>query len=370
MSADLLLQNETPQYYGTGPGFPSSTNVFVPNLESSGRIIVGYSRNAKDFLLPRYIKYVESEQSVGLFMKLSLQEAARVVNPQDYEWADGQPRPTHDDGLEQFNLIEFRTHRYDYGFNVGWMTKNQAEWPIVEQHSQIHAAQCMTARTVRMLTVATTASNWQTSADPDMASNHTNTAATLAGGQFDKGTSTVPYIKIGLDKIAVQIAQDTLYKVQPNQLHVIINPNQARLWAESAEVHEFIKGSYWAKEELNDGLHPNNQFGLPSKIYGYDLVVEGTVQVTTRKGATLTKQFAMPDQNVLVVARPGELEGVYGAPNFSALTLFWYADEMTVETFDDPKNRLTEGHVVENTAEVVTSPLAGYLVTSSTSVAS
>ncbi len=78
----------------------------------------------------------------------------------------------------------------------------------------------------------------------------------------------------------------------------------------------------------------------------------------------------MPDQQMLVVARPGTLEGVYGAPDFSTATIFWYEDEMTLETFDDPKNRLTEGHLVENTAEILTSPLSGFLVTSSTSVAS
>jgi len=360
----------------TGPGFPSSTNVFIPNLEASGRLIVGFSRNAKRFHLPKYCQYVKSDQTVGLYMKLSPQEAARVVTVQEYEWPDGQTRPVHADGLEQFNLLEFRTHRYDYGFNVGWLTRKQAMWPIVEQHAEIHAAKCMTARTVRILSVLTTAANWQTSADPDLSANHTNTATALAGGQFDKGTSTVPYIKIALDKIAALVNLDTLGVVEPDMLQVIINPNQARLWAESSEIHEYIKGSYWAKEELEQGLSPNNKYGLPSSVYGYPIIVENCVQVTSRKGAPLVKSLAMLDQTVLVVSRVGDIEGVYGGPSFSTATIFHYADdegsggEMSLETFDDPKNKLTEGHVVENTAEVLTSPLSGYLITSSTSVAS
>ncbi len=77
----------------------------------------------------------------------------------------------------------------------------------------------------------------------------------------------------------------------------------------------------------------------------------------------------MPDQQVLVASRPGGLIGVEGSPDFSTLGLFWFEDEMTLETFNDAKNRLIEGHVVENTDEQVLSPLSGYLLTSSTSVA-
>lgn len=352
--------------YATGPGFPGPTNVFVPNLDASGRLTIGFSRNVKKFHLPSYVQYTQSTNLVGLYMKLTAQEAARVVTQQEYSWPDGQPRPSHADGLESFNLLEYRCKRWDYGFNMGYQTRDQATWPIIEQHSQIHAAKCMTARTIRMLTALTTVASWQTTADPDLSANHTATATALAGGFLDQGTSTAPFIKIALDKIAVLINQDTLGVVESNQLHIVINPTQARLWAESAEIHEYIKGSYWAKEELAQGLQPNNKFGLPSAIYGYPITVENCVSVTSRKGTTLAKTFAMPDKTVLVLAKVGDLEGVYGAPSFSTATMFWFEDEMTMETFDDPKNRLTESHIVECTAEILTSPLSGYLITSST----
>jgi hypothetical protein len=367
-----------------GPGFPSSTNVFIPNYESSGRLTTGYSRNPSKFHLPKYVKYVKSDLSVGLFLKISAQEAARVVTTQEYEWPDGQIRPFASNGLEQFMFQEFRCHRYDYGFAVGWMTRNQAVWPIIEAHAQIHAQKLMTARTIRMLSVATTTSNWTqagtrpdtgtaTTLEADLTQDHTSTATQLAGGFFDQGTSTVPFLKIGLDKIAALINKETLGVVEQDSLMVIVNPNQARLYAESPEVHEYIKGSYWAQEEILQGLQPNNRYGLPSSVYGYPFLIENAVKVTSRKQQPFgfpTKALAMPDQQMLVVARPGTLEGVYGAPDFSTLTLFWFEDEMTLETFDDPKNRLTEGHLVENTAEILTSPLSGFLVTSSTSVAS
>lgn len=356
----------------TGPGFPSATDVFVPNWEASGRLAVGYARNVKDFAVNKYVQLVKSPKVRGYWMKLTAQEAARVVSTNDYVWSWAQERPLRPDGLESFNLNEFTVTRYDYGFNLDHDTIEQAEWEVAEQHAKIHAAKAMTARTINVLSAITTTSNWQTSNDADMTSNHTNTATSLAGGQFDKGTSVTPYIKIGLDKIAAQILLDTLGTVTPDKLQVIINPNQARLWAESPEIHDYIKGSPAAIDEIRTGSSPNARYGpgLPSQIYGYPILVEPTVKVTSRKGATLSKSFAFPDQQVAVVARVGELEGVYGMPSFSSVSLFWYKDEMTLERFDDPKNRRAEYHVVDAYTAVVTSPLSGYLVTSSTSVAS
>lgn len=356
----------------TGPGYPSASDTYVPSFDASGRLIINFSRNPKKFNLPKYCQYVESPKMVGLYLKLSPQEAGRVVTTQDYHWPDGSVRPMHANGLEQFNYVEFRTVRYDYGFTIGEEAEQQADWPVVEQHSQIHAAKCMTSRTIRMLNVATTTTNWTVAGntDVDLSADHTNTATSLAGGQFDQGTSTAPFIKIGLNKAAILIVKDTLGVVTPDMMQVIINPNQAQLWSKSSEIHEYIKASPVAEEELKRGIGPNTRYGLPSTIYGFPLIIEDVVQVTSRKGATLAKSFAMPDQNVLMVSRVGELEGAYGGPSWTTLTFFWHRDEMTLERFDDPKNRLVEGHVTENGIEIVSSPLSGYLITSSTSVAS
>lgn len=364
----------------TGPGYPSSTNVWIPNWESSGKLIAQYSRNAKKFPIMEYAQLVQSPKMLGYFLKLGTTEQARVVSQNDYIWNPGAERPQHNDGLEYFNHVPFTTKRYDYGFNLDDDTEDQAEWDIVEQHSQIHAAKAMTARTIRGLTVLTTAANWQTTADPDLTADHTATATALAGGQLNLGTSLLPYIKIALDKIAVQIMLDTVSVVTPDMLQVVINPNQARLWAESAEIHDYIKGSPAAIDEIRNASSPNAKYGpgLPSSIYGYKIIVDNTVKVTTRKtmsaisvpGGNQTKSFAFPDQTMVVVARVGELEGKYGGPAWSTLTYFWYRDEMTLESFQDPKNRRMEYHVVDANVPVLTSPLAGYLLTATTSVAS
>lgn len=358
----------------TGPGYPSPTNVWIPNWESSGKLIAQFSRNAKAFPIMNYAQLVKSPKMLGYFLKFGTSEQGRVVNLNDNIWNFGNERPQMNEGLENFNHVPFTTKRFDYGFNLDDDTESQAEWDIVEQHSVIHAAKAMTARTIRGITVLTTAASWQTAADPELSADHTATATVLAGGQFDLGSSTHPYIKIALDKIAVQIMLDTMSVVTPDMLQVVINPNQARLWAESQEIHDYIKGSPDAMNEIRTGSTPNAKYGpgLPSTIYGYKIVVENTVRVTTRKNVsmTATKAWAFPDQTMVVVARVGELEGKYGGPSWSTLTYFWYRDEMTLETFQDPKNRRMEHHVVDCNVPVLTSPLAGYYVTATTSVAS
>lgn len=351
----------------TGPGYASGTNTWVPSFDASGRLISGYSRNPDKFQVMKYAQLVKSPKGVGFYLKLSPQEAARVVNGVDYTWPDGSIRPMHTDGLELFNFKEFRTERFDYGFTIGQKAADQADWPIVEQHSQIHAAKCMTNRTMRALAVLTTSTNWTVAGgtDPDLSADHTATATALAGGTFGNGTSVDPFFKIALDKVAVQINLDTIGVVEPAQLMVIMNPVTARTIAESAELHDYIKGSPAALDEIRSATSPNARYGpgLPSQVYGYDIIVENCVRVTSRKGGTLAKSFALADGVVIVVSRSGGLEGVYGAPSFSTLTMFYYQDEMSLERFDDPKNRLVEGHVVEDMAEVLTSPLSGYLIT-------
>jgi hypothetical protein len=356
----------------TGPGFPAGNNTFVPP-DISGRLRIGFSRDVKKFHLPKYVQYVETPATIAYYLKLTAQEAARVINIQDFQWPDGQPDRANDDGTESFNFIPFTTQRNSYKFRLGDKAVKQAVWPIVEQNAQNKAAQCMTARTVRMLTAATTASTWQAATNSDNTANlstdHTGTAVNLVGGLLDQGTSTTPYVKNALGAIADLINQDTLGVVDsdPEKFFAIMNPQTARQLAASPEIHEYIKGSYWAREEIEKGTSPNGKYGLPSSLYGYRIIVENCVVTTSRKGATLTRGYAMPAQTILVCSRVGELEGTYAAPSFSTLTMFWWQDEMTVEAKRDEWDRLTYGRVVEDTYEAVTCTASGYLLTSAVS---
>src|SRR3974390_327643 len=94
----------------TGPGFPAANNTYVP-VDLSGKLRVGFSRQPAKFHFPRYWQYVESPKSNGYFLKITSQEAARVVNVQDFQWPDDAPDRTSDSGTESFNFIPFTTQR-------------------------------------------------------------------------------------------------------------------------------------------------------------------------------------------------------------------------------------------------------------------
>lgn len=352
----------------TGPGFPQGNNTFVPP-DISGRLRIGFSRNAKDFMFPKYWQYTETPLRSAYYLRLTTQEAARVLNTTDWEWPDGQPMRSHADGTESFNFVPFTTDRRAYPFRIGDLAVKQAAWPIVEQHSQLKAAQLMTNRSVRGLTTATTASNWNSSTDTaNLSANHTDTATNVGGGKFDAGSSTSPFIRIGLGKIAELINRDTLGVVncQPDQMFLVMNPNTARAMAKSAEIVDYMKGSPFSYPSLKGETSQAGYYNLPPVLFGYTVIVENAVKVTNKMNVAKATAYCFPDDTILVASRVGGLDGIYGAPSFSTLTMFYYQDDLTVEAKHEDWDRLTLGRVVEDTFEALTCPASGYLITSTT----
>ncbi|MEK9810001.1 MAG: hypothetical protein VW362_06105 [Candidatus Nanopelagicales bacterium] len=93
---------------------------------------------------------------------------------------------------------------------------------------------------------------------------------------------------------------------------------------------------------------------MPGELYGVQLVVEDCVNVTTRKGATTSKDYVLNDDKAMLVARPGALEGMYGSPEFSSCSLFVY---------EDTDNELTKIRVKDNRVAKMTSPLSSFMFT-------
>lgn len=350
----------------TGPGFPQNNNTYVPP-DISARLRIGFSRDAKTFRFPKYWQYVESPYSSAYYLRLTTQEAGRVINTTDFEWADGAPDRMLEDATESHNFVQFTTDRKSYKFRIGDKAAKQAAWPIVEQHAGIKAAQCMTSRSVRGLTTATTTSNWQATSDTaNLSQDHTNTATSLAGGKFDAGSSTSPYLKIGLMKIADIINQDTLGVVncEPGKSFIVMNPVTARSIAKSSELVDYLKGSPYALPHFRGETAGDGLYGLPPELYGFTVIVENAVRTTNKKQGAKAVSYALANDTIIVCSRVGGLDGIYGAPSFSTLTMFWWQDEMTVEARHDEWHRLQFGRVVEDTFEAVTCPASGFLVTS------
>lgn len=343
---------------------PGQMNTFIPNHEESGRLTVDFSRNPSKFALNKYTQVVPIEKPEGYYLKMTLEERGRVPSDTllEYAWADGQDAPTGVDGKESFEYIAFRALRYAYPFQLGHLSVQNATWDILSQHADIHAQKAMTARTVAALKVLTTTANYGT---------HTATATAIAGGTWDAATTANPYIRKCIDYAVDLILTDTLAVVGPEDLNLVINPTMAKEMAQSQEIADYVKGSPFAlaylKGDLEGNSPVNRRFGLPETYAGVNLVVEDAVKVTSRKGATLAKSYALAAATPFITARPGGLVGMYGGPSYSSCTGFVVkGDEMAVETMQDTNNRRVTGRVVDHFVYAMTAGITGFAFTGTT----
>jgi len=339
--------------------YPSGSNTFVKDHAASGALVVDFSRNPDDFTLNRYIQIRNVSKESGYYLQLTTEECARILNANlsDFLWYDGNDRPERNEGTESFNFAEFKTTRYDYGYNLGDKAVNQADWDIVSVHSAIKAAQAMTARTQLAITELTNANNF--------AASHTSDVASISGntGTWAQSTTARQDIKRSFNHAIKTIKKATVSSVKTEDLVLVIGPDAATEIAESQEFVDHIKGSPEAYAQVRGDLPGRNtEYGIPDKIYGVDIEVEDAVKVTSHKGATLANDFILSGSSAVMVSRPGELVAKAGGPSFSTITCFAF-EEMSVETERDSWNRKTKGAVVDDIDMVMTAPSAGYLFT-------
>jgi hypothetical protein len=167
----------------------------------------------------------------------------------------------------------------------------------------------------------------------------------------------------GLFRAACEkIVQSTNAAVSPTDICAVMNPITARLFASTDGVRDYVK-NYPAALNFLQGDAQFATYGLPSQMFGVNVVVDDTVRVSNRKGSTKATGFFYGDESapgIAFVSRPGGMIGNEG-PSFSTVSIFAYED-MTVETLDDPWNRRIRGSVTDNSAIELTAPLAAVYV--------
>ncbi len=339
--------------------FPSSHDVFVRSHEASGKLVVDFSRNQKDFAVNRYTQLIPADQVAGYFMRMTVEEAGRILRTDlaDFAWADGQVAPTGHDGLESFEFFDFRCERFAYSVMLGDLTIDQATWDVLAQHSRIKAQQAMTARTQAAITAFTTAGNY--------AASHRLNVPAIGGntGNWTQSTTARQDIKRSFNEAAEVILDDTLAAVDINDLMVVINSRLASNMSLTQEIVDYIKGSPEALAQVRGELPGTNTFyGLPDKLYGFPLIVEKSRKVTSHKGATTARSQVLPNATPFMCARPGGLVGVQNAPNFSTVAIF-VQEEMTAETKRDDDNRRTKARIVDTYVAKMIAPVSGVLYT-------
>lgn len=328
----------------------------MPSFEDSGRLLVDFSRNPKDFAVNKYLQIVPVKKTIGYFLQMTLEERMRLLDStlSNFKWADGAPAPLGNNGKESFKFDAFSCQRYLYPFVLGDMAVDQAAWDISSQHLDIKAQQAMTARTQLAVTMFTTSASY---------GSHTTNLATAPWSAATTGNLN---IKRSLDTAITGILRDTGAVVKRDQLQLVVSPNTAKAMAESQELVDYLKHSpaalAFVRGETSDGAENSHlYYGLPPTYSGIKIVVEDAVKVTSKKGATAAQDFVLSSATPFITARPGGLVGQYGGPSFSTGTCFLYdKDDMSVEVKHDVENRRVQGRVVDTLAMVMTAPITGW----------
>lgn len=332
-------------------------NTFVPTFsEATGLIQTEFTRNVKSFALNRYSKLVPVSTVSGYYLKINSDEAVRVIDEKDFRWAYGEDRPT---GVNNdFDFAQFTTKRFERGFYIPYETAKVAAWDIVAQHARSRATQLMTLRTQRMLTALTDSTAWPSVSY--FADGDALIGTTTNDGIYNGDSATATGIQTFFQKAIEKIMVNTGGAVQPQDIICVMGPETAHKLSRTAQLRELIK--YTQGVQLMQGAGNYSRYGLSPSLFGIgDIVIEDAVKVTTQKGATRSASYILGLDKVLFLSRPQGLVGVEGGANFATVTNFVYED-MTVETFDDPRNRRTVGSIVDNSVPELTAPLAGLYI--------
>lgn len=354
--------------------YPGEFDAYVP--QATGQVIA-HIRDPKTYRLNQYVQLVKTDTSVGVYMKLEVDQFQRFVTVDEDVWADGAKSPEQQGNLIRHDFVEFQTIRREDHTYIGWKTIQQASYNILMAHLAAIQNQHMAKRTQRVITRAETAGNW---------GSNTGAANTVNGGygQWDLASDqpTDPKylaIKKTLDAVAAQLILTTNGQVDfedpKSNLMLLISPNAAIKMSQSAEIYHYLAHGPYAMGQIEGKVKGRNaKWGLPDQLYGWELIVENAVRVSERpkasgteastvSGSPIPRRFIKGDDSAIACCRPGSLDGEYGAPSFSTFQLYYFGKELEIETLDETKDRRTLSRVVSDVTEVIAAPLSGYLIT-------
>jgi len=334
----------------------AQNNTYIKDHAASGKMIVNYSRNISDFMLPRYVQYKPVPKQTGYYLRIDQRTAGRLVGGSiaDFVWPDGQPRPRPRDQGVEFDWQPFTTTRYNYGQPIGDLAVEQASFGLSEIQESALAQKAMRARTLAVQNALNTQANWDStnwSAVTSISGVSDTWAASLSSNQ---------YIRKSINYAVATILKQTMNAVRKKDLILLMNPNTAQAIAASQELVDVLKQSPVAYDQVKNGTGKFSEYGLPDMLYGCEVVVEDAVYESAERGASAdSRSFIMPDAAAFLLSRPGGIVSAAGGPSFSTATLF-LKEEMTVERQKDQMNRLQNIDVVDDFGLGLTAPAAGF----------
>lgn len=356
------------------PVYPSggAQNTYLPQIEAAEDLRIRYLRPNASFALSRWTKTRTVEHMVGYYNVIGRDQFSRITTAtlSQAKWPDGKPMPNVTGNTENYDLKPFQTERLVFGFEMGALGVEQAPWDIVRDHADGTMMRMMTLRAYRAITAATTSANY---------SGMTATQATIMGSSgkgWGVSSSSLLYIKQAINYAVNKIIIASRGSISVEDLKLVISPTLAQVISVSPEIVSLMQ--YREGDSYIRGRTGRNaSFGLPEVLYGCELVIEDTVQVTNQKGDTTAESYVFPDATAVVCVRKGgpdngganeSYTGGNGAsvvkPSYDSVQIFEYRNQaLSIETKYDDDNKMWKGRVIDNSDIRVVAPNNSFLLT-------
>ena len=353
---------------------PYASNVgqlYVPTLELSGNLMIGFSRNIKDYNVNRYVKLVPVKKDRGAFLYFNPQDNARLPGYNSSaptrdgnKWPSGTASQRGFGNAARFYQGNFVTQRYQFAVTLDGKSVDLANFPVQKINTEILAQQAMTRRAISVCNNLFNSSNYPSSQVAATASGVSD-----VGGNLYAGTTASPYIKKMVDYALYTIQKATMGSIRMPEVSMLMNVRTAMKLSQTREIREYVMQQAGAGDliEGKGELYNTSTYGLPKKLYTVNVLVEDLFYDAANKSndATITAADTgspvVADNTLLFLVRSQDLEGVEGGMDRSTAAMFLYED-MTVESKYDPWDRLLDLRVVDDYDVQTTSPVSAFLV--------
>ena len=339
--------------------YPGNASTVIPLFELSGNLMVAYGRNKSDINPNKYSRVTPVKSKVGNYLRFEPKDLVRLTGLEaSTNWSPGTPRPTGFDNTLGYTVQPFRVQRKAFGTTLDKESVDIASFPVMKTHTAALGQKAMTHVAYRVSAALSNTANFD--------ATHVFTASTASGtGFLSGGTTADPRIKNAFDYAARLVQKDTFGAVKFGQLSVLMNHVTAQRLGSSREIREYVMQHEKAIDaiRLEKGSVYNALYGLPDRLYGYNVVVEDTFyNAANRANSAETGSTVFPDNTIVMFLADGDLEQPEGASSFSTCHRFAY-EEFTMETKDDTWNRLIELSVVLNYDVQIVAPPTGCILT-------
>ncbi len=321
-----------------GYQYTGDTSVFIPSYDGigSGKLVVAFSRNEKDYLVNQMVTITPVNQIAGYWPRYDPAEIVRwAENINEYAWKDGQEFPAGaQDKVRKYNL-PFTCTRSAFPYPIGYIERDQSPDDLSAMATNRIGNEIMLLRSRKFYTLAQDPNNYY-------AENTFSVAAQVGtvGATWANATSANPYIRKTFNALSRLVALKSNGIVGGSDLICIISPQVAEAISSSGEIIDYIKPTPQSWNEIRgDAPNQNKNYSIPDMLYGIKVIVDNDVWNPGPRGQD-NRRFFTGANEALFLCKPGAIKAQGPATSFSSIHMFAYApQEAVLQSRDEPWNQ-------------------------------